>query len=347
MSKGQSEVTLGPDWSVVRITAIDDDKKVPFAVIGGELKKLPTHHIIPKNRFNEMNRQVRAIYNDYEERAKLARELKKQNWAFDLEKYGVIIEEDGCLSISFRHTKKDGTHERRWRTLQEIESAIRQQDHTIENYLNKKSGLENGSEISPEFSNLFKQLSVILPHIEMRRWLLIRAQEQMNLSISQAKKGLEKFLAAKGRGREKCHGLPKRLERMAIYLNNKWPSPYREIIDRVLPLIKEAKKSAANLNWDKTKFLLSNAKKILISSDETSGRQSQLTIISEINPIRILAEVDKYNLAGKVITMAKKYLPDQYLKYQSRFRLNTLLAVSQLIITGKIVSREEILKLCG
>ncbi|MFH1180992.1 MAG: hypothetical protein V1705_01115 [bacterium] len=178
----------------------------------------------------------------------------------------------------------------------------------------------------------------------------------MNWSIDQATKGLEKFLAAKGKGlekghgREKCHGLPERLERMAIYLNNKWPNPYREIIDRVLLLIKEAKKSAANLRWEKTKSLLLNAKNILSSAMETSGRQSQLTSISEseIDPIRILAEVDKYELADEIMAIAKRLLPEPYyVKSHGLFRLNAMLAVSQLVITGKIVSREEILKLCG
>ena len=42
MLRGRSVVTLGPDWSVLGITAIDNNQKVPFKVIGGQLQKLPT-----------------------------------------------------------------------------------------------------------------------------------------------------------------------------------------------------------------------------------------------------------------------------------------------------------------
>ena len=346
MPKGLSEVKLGPDWSVVGITAIDDNIKIPFRV-GGKLKKLSTPCFVPNDRFREINKQVRATHADYEKKAKLARELKKPNWAFDLQRYGVVIKKDGQLSISRLYTKKDGTRERLWQTLPEIKSAIRQQDHIIEEYFKKKSGLQNGQEISPEFSNLLRRLSVIQPYIEMRRELLVYAQKQMDLSISQTKKGLEKFLATKGKGREKYHGLPKRLERMAFFLNNSWPRPYREIIDQVLPLIKKAKKSATNWQWEKTEFFLSGAKKILTSTVETSGRQSPLIAISEIGPIQILAEVDKYHLADEVMILAKKFLtePPYYYEKLGLFRLNAMLAVSQLMITGKAVSQEEIIKL--
>ena len=347
MPKGLSQVKLGPDWSVVGITAFDGNEEIPFRVMGGNLEKLSTHLVVPDNRFERMNRQVGKIADEYEKKAKLARELKKPNWAFDLQRYGVVIKKDGQLSISRLYTKKDGTRERLWQTLPEIKSAIRQQDHIIEEYFKKKSGLQNGQEISPEFSNLLRRLSVIQPYIEMRRELLVYAQKQMDLSISQTKKGLEKFLATKGKGREKYHGLPKRLERMAFFLNNSWPRPYREIIDQVLPLIKKAKKSATNWQWEKTEFFLSGAKKILTSTVETSGRQSPLIAISEIGPIQILAEVDKYHLADEVMILAKKFLtePPYYYEKLGLFRLNAMLAVSQLMITGKAVSQEEIIKL--
>jgi len=347
MPRGLSEVKLGPDWSVVGITAIDNNQKIRFKVMGGELEKLSTRQVVPDNRFELMNRQVRKIADEYEKRAELARELKKPNWTFDLEKYGVIIKKDGCLSISRWMTKKDNTRELIWQTLQDIKSAIRQQDHIIEEYLDKKSGLQNDQEISSEFSNLFKQLSVILPHIEIRRLLLIRAQEQMDLSIRQTEKGLEKILTAKGKGREKYHGLPKRLERMAFYLNNSYPNPYRAMADQILPLIKGAKKSATLWQWDKTELLLLNVEKILMSGDKTIGRQSRLIGISEIDPIRILAEVDRYNLADEVMAMAKKFLtePPYYYEKLGLFRLSAMLAISQLVIEGRTVSREAILKL--
>jgi len=347
MPKGLSEVKLGQDWSVVRITAIDDDKEVPFAVRDGELEKLPAHYIIPDSRFNLISKQVRAVVANAEKRAKLARQLKKPNWAFDLQKYGVIIEPDGSLKISRWMIRKSGERERVWQKVKNINSAIRMQDHIVEERLEKKNGMENGSEIPPEFSELLKRLSIVLPHIEMRRELLIFAQEQMDLSSRRTAKGLKLLLAAKGMDWEKCHGLPKRLERMAFFLNNSWPRPYREIIDQVLPLIKKAKKSATNWQWEKTEFFLSGAKKILTSTVETSGRQSPLIAISEIGPIQILAEVDKYHLADEVMILAKKFLtePPYYYEKLGLFRLNAMLAVSQLMITGKAVSQEEIIKL--
>ena len=302
---------------------------------------------ITKENYNALNRKVRAIVSYYEKRAQLARQLKKPNWAFDLEKYGVIIMKDGCLSVSRWMTKKDNTRELIWQTLQDIKSAIRQQEHIIEKNIKKRGLLENCQELSPELSNLLNRLLVINPYIEMRRELLIFAQKQMDLSIHQTKKGLEKFLTAKGKGREKCHGLPKRLERMAFYLNNRWPKPYRETLDQILPLIKEAKKSATHELWEKTELLLLSAKKILILGDETFGRQSPLISISEIHPIRILAEVDKYGLADEVLGLAKEYLiePPYYYKKLGLFRLSALLAVSQLVIEGRAVSQEAILKL--
>ena len=347
MPKGLSEVKLGPDWSVARIIAIDDGARIPFAVMGGKLEKLSTRQVVPDNRFELMNKQVRKIVGDYEKKAELARELKKPNWAFDLQKYGVIIEKDGCLSVSRWHTKKDKTRELIWQTLQDINSAIRQQDHIIEERLEKKNGLQNDQEISQEFSSLFKRLLVILPHIEMRRLLLIRAQEQMDWSINQAIKGLEKILAAQGNSHEKCHGLAEKLKRLAFFLNNDWPKPYREKIDQILPRIKDAKKSAADLNWDRTKLLLLNAKGILTSAMETFGRQGPLIGISAIDPIRIMSEVDKYNLADEVMALAKKFLtePPYYYENLGLFRLSAILAISQLVISGRTVNRTEILEL--
>lgn len=347
MPKGPSEIKLGRDWSVVRITAIYNDEKIPFAVIGGEVKKLPTRQIIPNSRFGLMNRQVKKIFNEYKEKAELARQLKKPNWAFDLEKYGVVIMKDGRLSISRWLTKKDNTRELIWQTLQNIKSAIRQQDHIIDEYLNKKNDLKNDQEIPPKFSELLKRLSVIKPYIEMRRELLVYAQKQMETSIRRTIKGLELLLRAKGTDQEKCHGMPEKLKRLAFFLNNSWPSPYREKIDQILPLIKEAKKSAANLRWDRTKPLLLSAKNVLSSTVEIYCRQSLPISISEIYPIKILAEVDRYGLADEIIVLAKKHLPEPYyVKSHGLFRLNALLAISRLVITGKFINQEEILKLC-
>lgn len=346
MPKGLSVVTLGRDWNVVGIIAIDNSEKVPFAVMGGELKKLSTRHIIPDSRFELINRQVRAVIADAEKRAKLARELKKPNWAFDLERYGVVIEKTGRIKISRWFINKSGEKERLWQKVNDINAAIRMQYYIIEDYLEKKVNFKNDDEISPELSTLLKKLKVIQPYIEMRRELLVYAQKQMDLSIQRTIKGLELLLRARGRDREKCHGVPEKLKRLAFFLNNSWTSPYREKIDQIMPLIKKAKKSAANLNWDTTELLLLNAKNVLSSAVETSGRQSISTSFSEIDPIRILAEVDKYGLADEIMAIAKKYLPDQYLKYRGFFRLNSLLAVSRLVIARKIISQEEILELC-
>jgi len=347
MPKGLSEVKLGPDWGVVEITAIDDNIKIPFRVIGGKLKKLSTPCFVPNDRFREINKQVRATHADYEKRAELARELKKPNWAFDLQKYGVIIEPDGSLKISRWMIRKSGERERVWQKVKNINSAIRMQDHIVEERLEKKNGMENGSEIPPEFSELLKRLSIVLPHIEMRRELLIFAQEQMDLSSRRTAKGLKLLLAAKGMDWEKCHGLPEKLTRLSFFLKNNWPNPYREKVDQIVPLIKEAKKSAAKSQWKKTESLLTDAEKILSASAEVLSRQSLLVNISELDPIRILAEVDKYGLADQVMAIAKRVLPEPYyIKSRGLFRLNALLAVSQLVITGESISQEEILKLC-
>ena len=347
MPKGLSEVKLGPDWGVVEITAIDDNIKIPFRVIGGKLKKLSTPCFAPNDRFREINKQVRATHADYEKRAELARELKKPNWAFDLQKYGVIIMKDGRLSISRWMTKKDNTRELIWQTLQDIKSAIRQQDHIIEKNIGKRDLLKNSQELSPELSNLLKRLSVVNPYIEMRRELLVFAQKQMDLSIRLTIKGLELLLRARGKDREKCHGLPEKLTRLSFFLKNNWPNPYREKVDQIVPLIKEAKKSAAKSQWKKTESLLTDAEKILSASAEVLSRQSLLVNISELDPIRILAEVDKYGLADQVMAIAKRVLPEPYyIKSRGLFRLNALLAVSQLVITGESISQEEILKLC-
>jgi len=347
MPKGLSVVKLGQDWSVVGITAFDGNEEIPFRVMGGNLEKLSTHLVVPDNRFERMNRQVRKIADEYEKKAKLARELKKPNWAFDLQKYGVIIMKDGRLSISRWMTKKDNTRELIWQTLQDIKSAIRQQDHIIEKNIGKRDLLENSQELSPELSNLLKRLSVVNPYIEMRRELLVFAQKQMDLSIRLTIKGLELLLRARGKDREKCHGLPEKLTRLSFFLKNNWPNPYREKVDQIVPLIKEAKKSAAKFQWKKAESLLAGAEKILSSTVETSGRQSLLVSISEIDPIRILAEVEKYHLADDVMSLAKKFLtePPYYYEKLGLFRLNALLAISQLMITGKAVSQEEIIKL--
>lgn len=120
------------------------------------------------------------------------------------------------------------------------------------------------------------------------------------------------------------------------------------MIDQILSLIKEAEKSADRWQWDKVKSLLSNAENILTSVIETSGRQRPFISISEIDPIRILAEVDRYGLTDEIMVIAKKFLtePPYYYEKFGLFRLSAMLAVSQLVITGKTINREEILKLC-
>jgi len=264
-----------------------------------------------------------------------------------LQRHGVIIEPDGSLKISRWMINKSGERERIWQKVKDINAAIRMQDHIIEGYLAKKGDLTSEQEISPEFSDLLKRLSVILPCIEMRRELLVFAQKQMDLSSRRTAKGLKLLLAAKGRGREKCHGLPEKLTRLSFFLKNNWPNPYREKVDQIVPLIKEAKKSAAKFQWKKAESLLAGAEKILSVSAEISSGQSLLVSISEIDPIRILAEVDKYGLADEVMILAKKFLtePPYYYEKLGLFRLNAMLAVSQLMITGKAVSQEEIIKL--
>ena len=316
MPKGLSEVKLGQDWSVVRITAIDDDKEVPFAVRDGELEKLPAHYIIPDSRFNLISKQVRAVVANAEKRAKLARQLKKPNWAFDLQRHGVIIEPDGSLKISRWMINKSGERERIWQKVKDINATIRMQDHIIEKNIGKRDLLENSQELSPELSNLLKRLSVVNPYIEMRRELLVFAQKQMDLSIRLTIKGLELLLRARGKDREKCHGLPEKLTRLSFFLKNNWPNPYREKVDQIVPLIKEAKKSAAKFQWKKAESLLAGAEKILSSTVETSGRQSLLVSISEIDPIRILAEVEKYHLADDVMSLAKKFLTEPPYYYE-------------------------------
>ena len=48
----------------------------------------------------------------------------------------------------------------------------------------------------------------------------------------------------------------------------------------------------------------------------------------------------------EVMAIAKRVLPEPYyIKSRGLFRLNAMLAVSQLMITGKAVSQEEIIKL--
>ncbi|MEI6597286.1 MAG: hypothetical protein WCL13_03740, partial [bacterium] len=297
MPNGLSEVKLGPDWSAVRITAADGTEKVPFRVTGGKLKKLFTSHRVDDNRFKLINRQVQAIYADYEKRARLARQLKKHNWSFYLEKCGVIIEKDGRLKISRWIPKKNGQRERIWQALPDIKSAIRQQDHILHEYFKKKIDLKNDEEVFPKLACALNKLKIIQPYIEIRRAILIQAQAQMEVAIFRTIKGFEVILSAKGMEREKCHGLTEKLERLKFFLKNDWPSPYRGKIDQIMPLLKEAKKSAVNLNWRKVESLLLSAKEILTSVTETSNGQSSLVSISEIDPIRILAEVNKYGLA--------------------------------------------------
>ncbi|MDD4271907.1 MAG: hypothetical protein PHF50_03845, partial [Patescibacteria group bacterium] len=80
---------------------------------------------------------------------------------------------------------------------------------------------------------------------------------------------------------------------------------------------------------------------------EAHMRQGPATRFSEIDPIKILAEVDKYNLAEEIMALAKRYLPEPYyLRSQGLFRLNAMLAVSHLVISGEsVINQEKILKL--
>ena len=345
-------VATGFKGDVVKIIANYEGKGILFTIQDGKLKRRSTPDIpfftIPEKEFSPIRKQIYGIIKSREKTAELARQLKKPNWAFELEKCGIIIMEDGRLTIP-RWIIKDRIRERIWQTLKDVNSAIRQQDHIIEKYLEQKNYMvdDSGSEISGELSNLLKKLKVVQPVIEMRRLFLMRAQGQMDLSIQRTIRGLELLLKAEGDDdQQKCHRLPEKLKRLAFFLDNNWPKPYQEKIERLMPLIKEAKKSAANLKWDKTKTLLLNAKEILSSTIENCREQSQLISISEINPIKLLTEVDKRGLTNEVMAVAKKHLPDQYLKYQGWFRLNVLLAVSELMIEKKAINQEEIFKLC-
>ncbi len=344
-------IRFNRDGSIAQIIDQAHGKKALIRVINGKPQKAEISGIA-KLDFTQadivsLNRRAWAIIADCEKRAKLARELKKPNWTYDLERYGVIFLKDGRLLVSRWFMDQSNERKKLWQKLNDLDSAIRQQDHIMEKYLARREVLDIDPDPAPEFYSLLRQLAIVRPYIETRRELLIYAQRQMDWAVEKAIRGLEQMLAIKGGYRDNCHGLANKLKRMAFFLRNSWPSPYREKIDQVMPLIKAAEKSAAKLQWSSAKYSLETAKKILVAIIETTGRQSIMIPLSNIDPIKILAEVNQYNLADEIMALAKKYLPDHYLKYRGFIRLNYLLAVARLMIAGQTVSREEILKLHG
>jgi hypothetical protein len=342
------------EGNIIQITAkYSDGRDLVFKVIDGKPRRSQANDVpffeIPENDLESIYRQIGAVISSRKKTQRLARRLKRPTWTFDLEKYGVMIEVDGCLKISRWITEEEtGIRKQIWLTVKDINAAIRMQDHIIEKYLAKKHDLENNQGAFPE-SDLLKKFSVVLPYIEMRRQLLIHAQRQMELSIHRAINGLKIIMPERGTNKEICHDLPGKLYRLTFFLKNNWPNPYREKVDQIIPYLKKARRLAVNFRAEETKAMILAAKEILLSTFEAQGRQqSSLTEIAKIEPIQILARVDRLGLADEVMVIAKRILPEPYyLPRLGLFRLSGLLAISFLVIEGKnFINQEDILKLC-
>lgn len=330
-------VILSADGSVRRIIANYQGRDILFSVSvkDGQFHRRLTPEMpffeIPKDKLPQIYRQVASIIYDYRKNAKLAQEVKRPEWKHSLEKCSTEILPDGKIIIPRWVMGKDGARRCIRQTVKDVNAAIRMQDHILEKY-GRRVEAENGGDLPAEIISVLKKFALIRPHLELRRQLLIYAQEQMEASVREALARLNKIMAAtaeKGSGRH--HVLADKISRLCFFLHNNWARPYLAGVEYAITTLRQAKRAMGKAPIQTTQLLLLRAKCRLASLIDSGrpGGSSRLAKLAEIDPIKTLAEINRLGKAKEVMATAKRLMPGRI------FHLDDLLAISRLVIAGK------------
>ncbi len=351
LPRGVSDVMIRADGSAKRVKAIYQGQEVFFAVtkLGRPLRCfLPgmKSFYIPATDLQQMRKQVYIIISKYEERAIKYQDVKKPAWGEDLERCGVMILPDGKLQ-THHHFKGKIVIQK----ISNLDAAIRQQDHILENYRDKKTRLENGKTIIPaELSELLTKFFLVSPVIELRREILIRAKNQMLLTVEEALARTKRLMSSARNNPAKVSEIVEEIDKLAFFLENQWPIPY---INQVKPTIRFMRQAVRNAKSSQPNprivvLFLFDAKNRLASLLPQKRHRDDWHMVGDIDPIMTLAQVCQLGLTDQVLVAARQRLAEPYYyKEQDLFRLNALLAISRLLIDGTaITSSEQILKMC-
>jgi len=316
------EVKRLPDGRVKRIVAVCEGKKVLIDVINGQPKRQTTpeipYFIIPPDRFHLFYQQIRAIISDGKKIAEFFKNVKKQDWAGNLEKCGITIGPDGKVIIPrWQTNKKTKQRKRVFMSAKDIDSAIRMQSHVMEYY---DSGLSN------ELNRLLKKLAIIQPQLELRREVLLYAKTQMQMTIDEAYTRYLKIAEIATEAEEpNFKVLTDKTAQLAFLLINQWTCPYLHDIKLAIEHLNRAKKAASRKKLDSTLSHLLSAKQLLkaLASDKRMASDK----ISKIDPIKTLCQIYRLDKTDEVLTLAKKKFPGRQV-----FPLTEMLVISRQVI---------------
>lgn len=327
-----SDVVRLPDGRVKQIIAVCQGKKILIDVVNGQPKRRDTPEIpyfkIPDKQFRPFYNRIRGIISDGKKTAELFKSVKKLDWTANLAKCGITIGTDGKVIIPRRQTNKQtGEKKRVLMPAKDINSAIRMQDHIMEYY---------DSCLPAELNRLLKKLAIIQPQLELRREVLLYAKAQMQATIDEAYARFTRIAAvATDQNRPNFSGLTEKVAQLAFLLKNQWACPYLHDIKLTISRLNRAKNVAARKKLDLTLLHLLSAKPLLqaLTRDKQQGGEK----LSEIDPIKTLAEVDRRNKADEVLALAKLRLGGEV------FRLADMLVISREVLEKKeSVPRQEI-----
>lgn len=203
---------------------------------------------------------------------------------------------------------------------EDIDSAIRAQYHTIENYQKNLY----------KYPELLEEINRKIDFISNRRTVLVSENELMQKNIYNSVSVMNIMLAS-GDNFFKGTGFDLRLKEIKYYLSTVWLNP----------LHKQAKRCLSLLNSPEIE---ENPRKVIrsgINSLDINGVNSD-------DLIKSLAEVSKNKNAAKIFKLADTLLPPNCLKrYKGTIQIYSLLKVAEILESNKKITLNQICIECG
>ncbi|MDP2736487.1 MAG: hypothetical protein Q8O59_01730 [bacterium] len=329
MPKGLSKVEHKPDGTVERIIAVCEGKKILIVVQNGQPKRRATTEIpyfaIPEKKFHPFYRQIRGIISDGKKRAKKFKDVKKIDWADNLEKCGITIGSDGKVTTyRWSTNKKTGVKKRIPMPAKDIGAAIRMQYHIMKYY--------DQFNLPPQLNQLLKKLAIVQPILELRSEQLIYARDRMQETINQAFVRLNQIgRATADVDSPKFDVLADKIAQLIFLLKNQWACPYLHVVKQATLHLGRAKRAAAKHKLQTAQLQLLKAK-LLLASLATDERQAGKKI-SEIDPVMTLGKIHWLGKTDEILAIAKR-------KFTGRqfFKLAEMLTISRMVIEKEVLT---------
>ncbi len=336
--RGQSEIVPDETGKVKSLVGDFGGKKFLLNVQNSKINRTSASHIpwfdIPEGIRQEIYAQAYAICLSHARTAQKFLAVKKPNWTKDFRRYGLILDLKGGLKIT-RWIVTDGKKHQILMKVHDIHTAIRMQDNIITGYQENKEILEAEPVKNWQFHVFFKKLPIVLPFIEMRKELLASARSQMLQSMSEAAEKVKVLLAKEVLTKDD-------ISQIIFYLTNNWFSPYREKINLIIALLKQAKNRCNKTGIDPRDFL-----KNVLWRLSTSIDLPNLIRLGLIDPIYTLSQVDKLGKTDQILELVKNQLPAACrLKRNGLYRLAAFLIMSKLVLNGQPITENNICHSC-